>query len=78
MGEWVRENAQYSWLQKLCMRWIKFGPVPNHVAIIMDGNRRFARMQNIHRVQGHTRGFEKLAEVISKFFLVSMCCILFS
>lgn len=32
--------------------------VPQHVAIIMDGNGRWARQQNLSRLEGHKRGSE--------------------
>jgi ditrans,polycis-polyprenyl diphosphate synthase len=38
--------------------------VPNHVAFIMDGNRRFARQRKIDKIEGHTMGFDKLAECL--------------
>ncbi|MBN3274386.1 DHDDS synthase, partial [Polyodon spathula] len=38
--------------------------MPKHVAFIMDGNRRYARKLHVERQQGHTQGFDKLAETL--------------
>ena len=38
--------------------------VPNHIAIIMDGNGRWAKQRLMPRVAGHQRGVEALREVI--------------
>jgi len=38
--------------------------VPNHIAIIMDGNGRWAKQRFMPRVAGHQRGVEALREVI--------------
>src|SRR3989304_7324538 len=32
--------------------------VPNHIAIVLDGNRRWARSRGLHTLQGHKAGFE--------------------
>lgn len=40
------------------------GDVPQHVAIIMDGNGRWARKRFMPRVAGHKRGVETLRTVI--------------
>lgn len=32
--------------------------VPNHIAIIPDGNRRWARARGLHTFEGHRRGFD--------------------
>ena len=40
------------------------GDVPRHVAIIMDGNGRWARKRMLPRVAGHRRGVEALRGVI--------------
>lgn len=39
-------------------------PVPNHVAIIMDGNRRFADQEGKPIIQGHLMGRDKLEDVV--------------
>ena len=38
--------------------------VPKHVAIIMDGNGRWARERNLPRFRGHQKGAERIQEVI--------------
>ncbi|OGA30603.1 MAG: di-trans,poly-cis-decaprenylcistransferase [Betaproteobacteria bacterium RIFCSPLOWO2_12_61_14] len=38
--------------------------VPRHVAIIMDGNGRWAKQRFLPRVMGHQRGVEALREVV--------------
>lgn len=60
---WIKET-KLTWLQSVAVRVIKAGKVPSHVAVIMDGNRRFARKQNMQSVEGHVQGFDKLAEVL--------------
>ncbi|GAB4421515.1 MAG: polyprenyl diphosphate synthase [Sideroxydans sp.] len=39
-------------------------PVPRHIAIIMDGNGRWARQRFLPRVAGHQRGVEAVREVV--------------
>lgn len=38
--------------------------IPNHVAIIMDGNGRWAKRQGLPRIEGHRRGVEMARAVI--------------
>jgi len=40
------------------------GDVPRHVAIIMDGNGRWAKRRFLPRVAGHKRGVETVREVV--------------
>ncbi|MHA1238945.1 MAG: polyprenyl diphosphate synthase [Candidatus Odinarchaeia archaeon] len=51
----------YSW--KL-WRQIKSGEMPNHVGVILDGNRRYAREKGLHVWMGHKMGAEKLKEFL--------------
>lgn len=42
---------------------LRTGPVPQHIAFIMDGNRRFAKQNNLELGEGHVAGFESLSNV---------------
>jgi undecaprenyl diphosphate synthase len=43
------------------------GPVPRHVAIVMDGNGRWARQRHMPRHFGHKQGVETLVRAIDIF-----------
>jgi ditrans,polycis-polyprenyl diphosphate synthase len=49
-------------LQGILINALSQGPIPQHVAFVMDGNRRFARSNHIETVEGHNMGFEALAK----------------
>ena len=40
------------------------GDVPRHVAIIMDGNGRWARSRMLPRIAGHRRGLEAVRSTV--------------
>ena len=40
------------------------GPTPHHVAIIMDGNGRWAKQRGLPRIEGHRRGVETVRNMI--------------
>lgn len=52
-----REEIDYSTLK-----------IPNHVAIIVDGNGRWAKERGLPRIKGHDAGFENLRS-LSKYIL---------
>lgn len=37
---------------------------PEHVAIILDGNRRWAKRQGLPQLKGHQKGFENIRELV--------------
>jgi tritrans,polycis-undecaprenyl-diphosphate synthase [geranylgeranyl-diphosphate specific] len=49
---------KYLWMQ------IENGPLPRHVGIIPDGNRRWAREKGLQVFEGHYFGYEKLKETL--------------
>lgn len=42
----------------------KSGDIPTHIAIIMDGNGRWAKRRGLPRVAGHRRGVETVREIV--------------
>jgi len=64
---WLVTSPPAEWaidqVRELLIGSLKQGPIPKHVAFVMDGNRRFARSHRIETVEGHNLGFEALARV---------------
>ncbi|KAI9473038.1 Di-trans-poly-cis-decaprenylcistransferase [Coemansia mojavensis] len=50
--------------RRLLVRVAKQGRIPQHVAFIMDGNRRYARKRHRIASSGHVSGFYRLANVL--------------
>jgi undecaprenyl diphosphate synthase len=42
----------------------KSGEIPTHIAIIMDGNGRWAKKRGLPRVAGHKRGVDTVREIV--------------
>jgi undecaprenyl diphosphate synthase len=45
-------------------RQVDFDRLPQHVAVIMDGNGRWAAQRHLPRVEGHRAGIESVREVV--------------
>ena len=54
-------------LKKPGVKLPKFGklPVPNHIAIVMDGNGRWANARGLTRIEGHKAGEVALLDVVA-------------
>ncbi|MGB9764509.1 MAG: isoprenyl transferase [Candidatus Saccharicenans sp.] len=50
--------------EEALVKQIDFSKLPVHLAIIMDGNGRWARKRNLPRTEGHKAGTESVKEVI--------------
>lgn len=53
-----------SFLRKIAFWILSAGPLPRHLAIIMDGNRRFADRANLDRKTGHLHGYDRLVDTL--------------
>ena len=47
-----------------------FDIIPQHVAIIMDGNNRWASERNLPGVAGHQKGVERAREAVEFLSLI--------
>ncbi|KAG5679639.1 hypothetical protein PVAND_009196 [Polypedilum vanderplanki] len=62
---WIRnEELKLSFFENLAIKIIKQGPIPKHIAFIMDGNRRWATNFNLNKSEGHEFGSEKLSKIL--------------
>lgn len=50
--------------QKALFADIKVEQLPKHIAIIMDGNRRWAKHNKLNNFRGHKKGADKLSEIV--------------
>jgi tritrans,polycis-undecaprenyl-diphosphate synthase [geranylgeranyl-diphosphate specific] len=60
----VIANTAYQAYEKRLFKEVMEEDIPQHVAIIMDGNRRFAMEIGLAAHQGHVKGKDKLEEVM--------------
>ena len=58
-------STAYQTYEKRLLKEIQSRPVPNHVAVIMDGNRRYAKEFGLLVAEGHEKGKEKLEEMMA-------------
>jgi len=60
----LRAMAAKYYEQQLLEEVMRRGNIPRHVAIILDGNRRFAQKAGLDKLRGHDLGAKKLDEVL--------------
>jgi undecaprenyl diphosphate synthase len=58
--EWVDEGSS----EALLARQIDLSRLPVHIAVIMDGNGRWAAERNLPRVEGHRAGIESVRSAV--------------
>jgi undecaprenyl diphosphate synthase len=51
------------------------GPIPHHVAIIMDGNGRWAQQRGLPRIEGHRRGVDTVRTMIDATKALGVRCL---
>lgn len=58
-------NKGYDIYEEQLEEEVSAGPMPKHVAIIMDGNRRYAKELGLDTKEGHLAGKEKIRDVLN-------------
>ncbi|KAG9003476.1 cis-prenyltransferase [Tulasnella sp. JGI-2019a] len=51
------------------------GPIPKHIAFVMDGNRRYARRRQERVLEGHTAGFYTLHRLLDVCLALNIRCV---
>lgn len=46
------------------MEWLDPTKLPQHVAVIMDGNGRWAKKRGLHRIRGHEKGADAVRGIV--------------
>lgn len=60
---------------RLLINVLKSFSIPNHIAFIMDGNRRFAKLNNLAIKHGHGQGFIGLRRVLEFCLRLQIRCV---
>lgn len=58
-------SGLYQYYERKLQSHILHNPLPNHVAIILDGNRRWARLNLLNIDEGHFVGADKAEELLN-------------
>ncbi len=65
METFLQMSGIYSLYERRLESEIVKSPLPNHVAIVLDGNRRWARFNLLDTRTGHTHGADKAEELLN-------------
>ncbi|KAJ7221645.1 Decaprenyl diphosphate synthase-like protein [Mycena pura] len=71
---WIRAKIAQR-VESLLLRVLAAGPIPKHVAFVMDGNRRYARTHHKAIAQGHSDGFVALRRLLDVCLRLEVRCV---
>ncbi|KAJ4490846.1 Decaprenyl diphosphate synthase-like protein [Lentinula aciculospora] len=74
--QWILTKLRITWLaQRLLLRTLVAGPIPQHVGFVMDGNRRYARGKGKLVQEGHGDGYLALRRVLEICLRLNIRCV---
>ncbi|KAF6135403.1 hypothetical protein GIB67_027277, partial [Kingdonia uniflora] len=65
LSNYFKTEALFSIVRKFVFSILSVGPIPNHIAFILDGNRRYARNWNMQEGEGNKVGFLALMSMLN-------------
>ncbi|KAI0077916.1 Di-trans-poly-cis-decaprenylcistransferase [Panus rudis PR-1116 ss-1] len=71
---WVQQTVAAK-TESLLLNIVSAGPIPNHVAFIMDGNRRYARRNRKEVKVGHAEGYVALRRILAVCMKLKVRCV---
>ncbi len=60
--DWIKEQKQDD--KQIQAELLSQGKVPTHIAVIMDGNGRWAQSRGLPRIKGHEQGIESVRDIV--------------
>jgi undecaprenyl diphosphate synthase len=60
----LKKLAEPGSIEETLLEKIDFSRLPRHIAVIMDGNGRWARARSLPRVEGHRAGIASVREIV--------------
>lgn len=79
MSDWISTFPGYSQVVRLVKkgfgRVLQTGPIPQHVGIIMDGNRRYAKSHKMELKEGHNLGYDSMARILETLYDSGIKCV---
>ncbi|KAF8875345.1 Decaprenyl diphosphate synthase-like protein [Gymnopilus junonius] len=71
---WLRDKVVSS-ARNILLKILASGPIPRHVAFVLDGNRRYARKHHKPIFQGHSDGFLALRRMLEICLRLNVKCV---
>lgn len=65
-------NTAYNAYENRLLTEVRKLPIPKHIAVIMDGNRRYAKEMELVLQEGHLKGKDKLEQVLDWCLLLGI------
>lgn len=72
------DQSELSWIESFLFRILRCGTIPNHIAVIMDGNRRYAKREQLNKRIGYSAGFDTITKVSQPIMLPVEQCFIFA